>query len=517
MNPELALVWFKKDLRCEDHEALYRAIETGKAVVACFIWEPEWFEDEDFDLRHARFAAQGLDELRGELLKWRIPLLEFSDKASNAFDRLRTTLGNFDVFSCEEVGNARSFARDRKLKAQLRTWGIPWFEFARPGIRRGLKNRAFWDERWKLEMNAPLFRLVVAAPDSSFEYARRMDSSVRRPEFRDSTASSISSEFQIGGRSMGLSRLDRFLHIDSARYRFQISKPEGSRTHCSRLSPYLAWGMLSQREVFQAALKQIEIGVHRAHLRSFASRLHWNSHFVQKFESESRMEFEDVNKGFSALERIFDREKFEAFALGQTGYPLVDACVRCLAATGYINFRMRAMLVSFATHSLRLPWQPISRLMARWFLDYEPGIHYPQIQMQSGTTGINALRVYNPVKQSIEHDPEARFVKQWVPELSDLPSGLALQPWKTQAMEELFYGFVRGRDYPDPIVDERAGIRFAREWHELRKSGDVRRENQRIKAVHTTADRSVKRRSDQILGSSTSTNACAPNALISPN
>jgi len=497
-----AVVWFKKDLRCADHEPLMRALSTGRAVLGCFVWEPEWFLDEDFDFKHARFAAEGLDELRAELHGRRIPLLEFGETTQAAFDRLKQAWGGFEVYSYEEVGNARSYARDRMLKARFKDEGILWVECPRPGIQRGLKNRSSWDDRWKLEMNAPLISLQGAAPESSFEYALLLGSQPGRPEIpraRDSD------ELQTGGRTSGIRRLDRFLNVDAAHYRFQISKPEGSRTHCSRLSPYLAWGMLSQREVFQRSLHQIEAGVFRPHLRSFASRLHWNSHFIQKFESESRMEFEDVNRGFSALERVFDREKFDAFASGLTGYPLVDACVRCLAATGYINFRMRAMLVSFATHSLHLPWQPISRLMARWFLDYEPGIHYPQIQMQSGTTGINALRVYNPVKQSLEHDPDAAFVKKWVPELTDLPAGLALQPWKLEPMEELFYGFSPGRDYPEPVVDERAGIRFAREWHELRKGEAVRRENKRIKSVHTTADRSVQRRSEKVLGKSNST------------
>ena len=100
-----------------------------------------------------------------------------------------------------------------------------------------------------------------------------------------------------------------------------------------------------------------------------------------------------------------------------TGYPLIDASMRCLRSTGYINFRMRAMLVSFASYDLWLDWRRTSRFLASMFVDYEPGIHYSQFQMQSGVTGINAVRVYNPTKQQQDQDPHGVFVKQWIPNL----------------------------------------------------------------------------------------------------
>ena len=113
--------------------------------------------------------------------------------------------------------------------------------------------------------------------------------------------------------------------------------------------------------------------------------------------------------------------------------------------TGWINFRMRAMLVSFASYHLWLHWREPALYLARLFTDYEPGIHYSQFQMQSGTTGINSLRIYNPIKQGIDHDPEGVFIRKWVPELASLPTSCIHAPWEMEIFDV---------DYPKPIVDE---------------------------------------------------------------
>jgi deoxyribodipyrimidine photo-lyase len=134
------------------------------------------------------------------------------------------------------------------------------------------------------------------------------------------------------------------------------------------------------------------------------------------------MEVRTLNPAFENLE-YEDRSDFlEAWITGQTGYPMVDACMRCLGDTGFMNFRMRAMVVSFACFGLHLSWRFIHEPLAQLFTDYEPGIHISQLQMQAGVTGFNALRVYSPMKQFLDQDPDAKFVKHWVPELSDRKS-----------------------------------------------------------------------------------------------
>ena len=136
--------------------------------------------------------------------------------------------------------------------------------------------------------------------------------------------------------------------------------------------------------------------------------------------------------------------------------------MRALRAHGWINFRMRAMLVSFASYHLWLPWQATAQALAPHFLDYEPGIHYSQFQMQSGTTGINTARIYNPIKQGHTQDPTGVFIREWVPELEDVPSDYLHSPHEMPALVAGMAGVRLGVRYPLPIVDHATAYREAK-------------------------------------------------------
>jgi deoxyribodipyrimidine photo-lyase len=158
-----------------------------------------------------------------------------------------------------------------------------------------------------------------------------------------------------------------------------------------------------------------------------------------------------------------DMALYTAWAEGKTGYPLVDACMRSLIQRGWVTFRMRAMLVSFASYHLWLDWRQTGYHLARLFTDYEPGIHYSQLQMQSGVTGINAIRIYNPIKQSLDQDPNGEFIRNWVPELQHVSNSWIHQPWLMSKTLQTQAQCMIGCDYPAPIVDHDSAIRAARE------------------------------------------------------
>jgi deoxyribodipyrimidine photo-lyase len=246
-------------------------------------------------------------------------------------------------------------------------------------------------------------------------------------------------------------------------YMLTISKPGVSARHCSRLSAHIAYGTLSVREIEQATKTRIQqlaaqqepqAQFFKKNLLAFLSRLAWRCHFVQKLEQQPELEHDCQHKAFEGMrEPFFRQDYFEAWAAGQTGYPLIDAAMRSLHENGWITFRMRAMLVSFASYHLWLDWRRTAPFLARLFTDYEPGIHYAQFQMQSGVTGINAIRMYNPVKQSLDHDPEGKFIRRYVPELRDIGTQWVHEPWRMPKPPS---------SYPPPIVDHAQAIAKAR-------------------------------------------------------
>ncbi len=201
---------------------------------------------------------------------------------------------------------------------------------------------------------------------------------------------------------------------------------------------------------------------------------------------EPRIEFEAFNKGYLDLDQPKDDEFIIAWKSGKTGYPLVDASIRAVVETGYLNFRMRSMTVSFLVHHFFQHFSVGSSWLASQFLDFEPGIHYGQFQMQAGFTATNTIRIYNPTKNALDHDPEAVFIKQWVPELKNLPPALAIEPWNMTSTEMEFYNFQLGKDYPDRILDITETRKQALKiLYGVRKNKLTQEEKKRILDTHT--------------------------------
>ena len=444
------LVWFKKDLRTYDNEALYEALKTEN-VIPIFVVEPDLWKLPDHSSRQWEFVRECLIDLNNSLSDIGLKLII---RVGNIQDVIKEFTKRFHVkgiYSHEETGNEWTFKRDQDLRRYTKNENINWYEYRQFGVFRGLKTRKSWSQKWEQHMSQELINdprrvnYFIDIPSHNLPSSKSLKLNLDKCSHRIQ-----------GGRKQGLHKLDEFLKYKIDNYQYSLSSPLKAFDGCSRLSPYLTWGCLSIREVVQTIRKTKKRGS-----RAIDSRLHWHCHFIQKLESEPELENREYHPYMSGI-RKSNQIFLEAWSQGLTGIPFIDACMRSLNSHGWINFRMRAMLMSFASYQLWLPWQESGLCLARKFIDYEPGIHWTQCQMQSGTTSINTIRIYNPIKQGYDHDPEGIFIRTWVKELQYLPSKFIHEPWEIDLFRQNDSSFVLGKNYPLPIVDPIISTKTAR-------------------------------------------------------
>ena len=483
LDPQVRLqvVWFKRDFRIADHRPLARAAKAGP-VLPLYIAEPDLWAQPDASARQWDFAAESLAEVQQALADLGQPLCVMTGRVLDVLQAVHARHGIAALWSHEETGNGWTYARDRAVAAWARGAGVRWHQLPQFGVIRPLASRNGWARAWDRAMAEPLTAAPTALVPLGGEWPTRI------PAARDlGLAPDPCPQRQKGGRVAGLGVLESFLGARGRDYRFRMSSPVTAFDASSRLSPHLTWGTLAMREVAQASRARLQ-GLRgdesaaarswRASMISFTGRQHWHCHFMQKLEDEPRIEFENLHRAYNGLRPdVPDAERLATWRDGRTGFPFVDACMRALAAHGWINFRMRAMLVSFASYHLWLPWRETGLHLARQFVDYEPGIHWSQVQMQSGTTGINTMRVYNPVKQGYDQDPQGLFVRRWVPELAAVPLAHLHEPWRWEGAASLAY--------PPPIVDNVAAAAAARAaLHAVRQNTGHRAVAARIADKH---------------------------------
>ena len=459
----LSVVWFKRDLRVQDAQPLSQAASVSK-ILPLYCIEPDYWQQPYTSARQWAWISGALLELDAALTDLGQPLWVESGDVVAVFEALWQGHRFSRLWSHAETGPDWTYARDRRVAAWCDARAVTWTEYRQDGVIRGLKQRRNWATHWEAVMQtpqAPIPRLQgLGAPPKPAIDVLRQQAIARKEE---------GVVWQSSGRSAGHALLQSFFQERAATYRRGMSSPVKAASVCSRLSPHLAYGTLSLREVAQATQERrlaLEAGGDRSGLRSglasFYSRLHWHCHFMQKLETEPRIEFESMHRGFLDYQPMTDisQDRLARFSEGQLGWPFVDACLRALAQTGWINFRMRAMLAAVAAYHLAIDWRGTAQVMARWFVDFEAGIHFSQMQMQSGMTGINMNRIYNPIKQSMDQDPDGVFIRQYVPELAAVPNDWIHAPWRMPVSLQTKLGVRIGQTYPAPVGDP---VQMARE------------------------------------------------------
>lgn len=472
-----AVMWFRRDLRVHDHPALVRAAREFELVVPVFVLDPALLSGRYESTVRNGFLIGCLEDLDLSLRDRGSGLVLLSGRPE---DRLPEFAGRVAADALFWTSDISPYARhrDRKVTEALREAGVQAIpqagnyvaEIAKLRTVSGSPYRVFspfhrrWTEAPRREINgAPrnLGELPAAARELTFgNQINRL--APRRPAPREGWLAAP-------GESAGRKSLDRWLAAGVTEYPDRQNCLSG-RKSTSILSPYLRWGCISPAEAEQLALEREGAGtaawVRQICWRDFYAHvlLHWPENLDTEFQASLR-----------ELEWETDPERLAAWQEGLTGYPIVDAAMRQLSATGWMHNRARLIAGSFLTKDLQLDWREGERWFARLLLDGEPAQNNGNWQwIASVGTDPAPLtrRLYNPVKQGERHDPDGAYVRKWVPELAGLPAGSIHAPWTASATDQRRAGCAIGKDYPEPIVDHAFERRIALERYGRAKAAN---------------------------------------------
>ncbi len=491
-----AVWWIKRDFRLADNKALVRALEENEAVLPVFVFEPALIRQPDYSPMHVWAWRQALEDLKARTQALEGDIMVATGDVLDVFTKLKSVWDFTDIYAHEETGNDWTFQRDKSVIEWCQQQQVLWHEIPQNGVIRRLKSR---EDRQPI-IKDRLFNTPPLAAPKTLKFPTSLRTAALTKEipplsqFFDLAAyPQIQwNQLQKVSETAAQKDLASWLTERGIGYAGGISSPNTAFTHGSRLSVHLAWGTVSLRQVFASVNeKRLQIKDDksddakqwRRSLRGMTARLHWHDHFMQRLESAPLMEFQALNPAYMDISYEDDPTLLRAWCEGRTGFPMIDACMRCLAATGFMNFRMRAMVVSFACFGLHLSWKTIHPHLAQVFLDYEPGIHLSQLQMQAGIVGINTVRVYSPTKQITDQDPQCEFIKYWIPELRDFTS-----------TEIMSYEKIPLGDYPRPIVDFKLrSKRMKDQIFAIRKSLKGKEESAKVLKNHGSRKRPRKK------------------------
>lgn len=474
INNVINIMWHRRDLRVYDNKALFHAldnsIEQNSPFLPIFIFDPVFFKEETRNTCDDRiiFLCESVQALQEKYKELGVEMKIFYGDTISILTQLQQHF-NAIIYCNNDTNMHEGFQRDLKLN------NLQINRFDNDAILRNSQNsRVSWSTHAQQYFSSKLYNTISQLNNDKKKTTNKevnLDESIQEisPQFiiEKYNLEKQKNFGQLGGEEEAQRQLQFFLnHI--SKYPSSISKPYESQFFCSRLSAYFSFGCISLKYVY-SEVEQLNT-INKRTKQFYLTRLFWNQHFTQKLEDFKELPQKAINPILRNInEENYDKDLIAKYKNAQSGYPLVDASITALINTGWINFRMRAMIASFFCFILHQPWKVGADFMAYHLMDCDMAINYAQWQMQAGVVGVHPLRIYNVTKQIYDNDSELQFIKQQLPIFKSVKEiEYIAEPWKYE--KELYkkYNITLGVDYPKKIVDFDEEARITRTWFKER-------------------------------------------------
>jgi deoxyribodipyrimidine photo-lyase len=457
---DTALVWFRRDLRDDDHTALHEALSRFQRVFCAFVFDTDILDalPSRYD-RRVEFIHESVVELDAALRARGGGLIVRHGPAVTRIVELALELDAAAVL-CNHDYEPAAVLRDDAVRGALGAAGIRFESF---------KDQVIFEKSEVLTQAGTPFNVFTPYRNAwlrqleprhlTLQSVKGLGERLAAPPSRES----IPGLAALGFERTNLAELRLPTGMRGARALWQDFRSRIGDYHQTRdfpatkgvsyLSAHLRFGTISIRELVRFAAARDDDGA-----RTWLSELVWREFYQQLLWHRPDVASGNFRREFDAVEwedGALAERHFGAWRDAKTGYPLVDAAMRQLTQTGYMHNRLRMLSASFLTKDLGIHWLRGERHFAALLNDYDLAANNGGWQW-AASTGCDAqpwFRIFNPVTQSEKFDPHGRFIRRYLPELAKVPDRHIHAPWMMSALEQQAAGCVIGQDYPAPIVD----------------------------------------------------------------